>query len=365
MRAGLRRLMPGVAAAAALLVLLQALAGGSAPSGSVLRAVLDLATFLSVVLALIYYVPKALSRLGVLLLWRVRRRLVITYLFVGLTPILLLALLGLIAGFGVSAEAMARVVSGQVHSAIRQAEASARTLASDLSRHLERADERQARAWLEERSAVLQASLPGARLVVWCCGSEGTGETPADLTAGPAAQSARRAVAGARSPGGAGKPARPLLPAWLRDRPEWSGLAYEAPPGAGEEGGGAFAVRALARGRAAGRGPFTVLLEVPVSEGFLARLRDTTDIEVHPLRQEIALRSGGEELSIGDEEDAGEDDLHPSAAHQPEAAESAAPGPEQGGPPGPRASTAGGPKGTTSTAAEGAEWTLTGCRILW
>jgi hypothetical protein len=157
MRAGLRRLMPWVAAAAALLVLLNGLAGEAARSGGALGGILDLATSLSVALAVIYYLPKALRRLSVLLLWRVRRRLVITYLFVGLTPILLLALLGLIAGFGVSAEAMARIVSVQMDSTIRQAEASARALAADLARHPEGAGERKARAWLEERAAVAEA----------------------------------------------------------------------------------------------------------------------------------------------------------------------------------------------------------------
>jgi sigma-B regulation protein RsbU (phosphoserine phosphatase) len=237
----MRRRMPWVAVAAALLLLLRDLAGDTVLFGDHLPGtILGIVTFLATAAAIIYYVPKGLAWLGRRLLWRVRRRLVITYLFVGLTPIVLMGLLGLIAAFGISAEGMARLVTVQVDSVIHRSLLGARATAAGLAALPGSPGRRgadgggpEARAWIEARAAALQESLPGARVRL-----------------------------------------DPALPEWLHDRTEWSGLTH-----------GPFAVRAVARGSAGGR-PFVLLLEVPFGPALVDRLREASGIALAPAGDE-------------------------------------------------------------------------------
>ncbi|HYE12858.1 MAG TPA: hypothetical protein VD968_00260, partial [Pyrinomonadaceae bacterium] len=128
-RVWLRGVMPRVAAAAAVLFVLRLLLAGTRAYRETPLGLLGLVTFLAVSATLTYYGLKFLVRLKRALLWRVRRRLVITYLFVGLTPVVLLLVLGLMVALGGSAQAMARVVTVQLSATERQALGSARALA--------------------------------------------------------------------------------------------------------------------------------------------------------------------------------------------------------------------------------------------
>ncbi|HEY0385949.1 MAG TPA: hypothetical protein VGC64_08050, partial [Pyrinomonadaceae bacterium] len=161
-------MMPGVAVAAAVLFILRMLFGwtrlyGEHPLGSLL----EFLTFCAIAATASYYGFKALLWLKRRLLWRVRRRLVITYLFVGLTPIVLFLLLGLLSVFGGSNQAMSRIVAAQFNSTERQVRDNARSLADALTRLPASADGRALQSWLDERAMLLQASLPGARLALW------------------------------------------------------------------------------------------------------------------------------------------------------------------------------------------------------
>jgi hypothetical protein len=73
-------------------------------------ALLEFITTLLAIITVVYYGFKVFRYLKLRLLWRVRRRLAITYLFVGLTPIVLLALLGISAMLG-AGQAMSRIVA--------------------------------------------------------------------------------------------------------------------------------------------------------------------------------------------------------------------------------------------------------------
>lgn len=165
---GRGRRMPRVAVAAGILLLLSLVAGDTRLlSGSWLGDLVGLALAVTLLLTLVYYGPRLLRRFAGVLLWRVRRRLMITYLFVGLTPILLLGLLGMVAGFGLSAEAMARVVRTPIDLVQTQAARSARALAAELEERPGSADGAGRRAWLRERARALQGALPGASLALW------------------------------------------------------------------------------------------------------------------------------------------------------------------------------------------------------
>jgi hypothetical protein len=99
-RVWLRRVMPRVAAVAAGLFVVRLLVSGTALYRETPLGLLGSLTVAAVGAVVLYFGIKILVRLKRMLLWRVRRRLVITYLFVGLTPIVLLVVLGFVATVG-------------------------------------------------------------------------------------------------------------------------------------------------------------------------------------------------------------------------------------------------------------------------
>ena len=315
--------MPPVAIAAAALFVVWLLSGESAAlrqSGA--REIFGRITFVVVAFTAFYYGYKGLRWLKRRLLWRVRRRLIITYLFVGLTPIILLAALGSLIGIAGLNQAIVRVVSVQMSSLERQTLASARTMADTLARLPADADDRSLRTHLDEQIALAQAALPGARVAVWRAARANGAPEQADEVA--------RAILGERSPAqlfsepadesmrGVGSDATPLsapLPAWLRGREEWSGLAYFPPPQS-TDAFGTPSVRAFVRREANGQA-VALLLAVPISPALLSELRATTGIHLHP----FFIGAERVNLSLDDEErsaapPAGER-AQPASANQP------------------------------------------------
>ena len=288
-RAALRRVMPHVAIAAAALCVLWLLVGGSAAvRQSGLREIFGLITFVVVACTAFYYGYKGLRGLKRRLLWRVRRRLIITYLFVGLTPILLLAALGFLVVVAGLNQAIVRVVSVQMSSLERQTLASARLLAETLARLPANADERSVQAQLDEQVALLQASLPGARVAVWRAGSgnaspEASNNIPLAVLgeSSPAQFISEPEGEEVRGVGGDTTPLNAPLPEWVRGYEEWGGLAYFPPPPQSTDAFGTPSVRALVRRAANGRA-VTLLLVVPISPALTRELRAATGIHLHP-----------------------------------------------------------------------------------
>jgi sigma-B regulation protein RsbU (phosphoserine phosphatase) len=291
--------MPRVAIVAGVLFILRWLFGETRLyGGNVVGVQLELLTFLVVSFTAIYYGYKGLRWLKRRLLWRVRRRLVITYLFVGLTPIILLGLLGFLFAISASIADMPRNVTMHLEEAEKRAGASARVLADGFSRLPADADDRRISAWLTDQTALLQASLPGARVAVWrgatanidaaSLGHEG----PAQFTSGPVDEQARGATPGAVQVGAP-------LPEWLRGRGEWSGFTFVPSPENELEYFAPASIHALVRGQAGERAQ-TVLLVVPVSPQFVREIRETTGVRVHAFlvdpkkreRLETAINSG-------------------------------------------------------------------------
>jgi sigma-B regulation protein RsbU (phosphoserine phosphatase) len=222
-----------------------------------------------------YYGLQGLRWLKARLMWRVRRRLVITYLFVGLTPIVLLITLAAMVGFFGLSQVMTRIVKVQLVDKENQAHANARTLAEAFLRLPQNGDARAAQTWLDERVALLQSSLPGARVAVWSGGAGAIdGSRPAQYMSEP--HDARvRGVGGDTTPPGA------PLPAWLRARDEWHGFAYLPPPASSDEAFGTPSMRTFVRARADDR-EVLLLFVVPVSRVFVEQLRLNTDLQVQP-----------------------------------------------------------------------------------
>ncbi|MCA1556173.1 MAG: hypothetical protein LC747_05735, partial [Acidobacteria bacterium] len=167
LRLRLRRVMPRVALTAVALFVLRLLVQNTRLYRETPFGLLGPLTFLVICGTLLYYSLKGLRRLKQFLFWRVRRRLIVTYLFVGLTPVLLFTLLGFFAAMGASRQAMVRVVTVQFNATQRQVTENARALAAELSRMPPNAGERAVQTWLDERARLLQTSLPGVRLAAW------------------------------------------------------------------------------------------------------------------------------------------------------------------------------------------------------
>jgi phosphoserine phosphatase RsbU/P len=302
-REWLRRVMPFVAVAAVALYVLRLLIAGTSLYRNTPLGLVGLLTLLAVSATVLYYGLKILVRLKRLLLWRVRRRLIITYLFVGLTPVVLLLLLGALAATGDSSQAMVRVFTVEVGASERQALEDARTLASALLQLPPNTNDRAAQSWLDERAALLQAALPGARVYVWR-GDEESRAHSLGADAPPQVSSVRVDEA-TRGVGFDAGEERAALPAWLEDKEEWSGFAYTPAPEGSQSVFGTPSVRALARKVEQGRA-VAVLVTAPVSRALVERWRSTTGVNARPFflytgDEAGSQESGGVKFSGGEE----------------------------------------------------------------
>src|SRR5215207_8160109 len=191
-----RRAMPRAALAAVALFLLRLFVRDTSLYQDTPFGLLGPVTFIMCAAVLLYFGLKLAVRLKRKLLWKVRRRLIITYLFVGLTPVVLLLALGALAATGGSSQAMVRVVTVEIEATERHALEGAKALAGALARLPPNTPEREAQAWLEERAALLRAALPGARVHAWRGGEAahalflGDG-VPAGLSSADASEEAR------------------------------------------------------------------------------------------------------------------------------------------------------------------------------
>ena len=288
-RRWLRRVMPRVAVVAGMLLALWLSFGDTyLYRETIVGPILRPLTFCVVLLTGVYYGFKALRWLKRKLLWRVRRRLIITYLFIGLTPIILMTLLGLLSAFGGSGQGMARIITAQVNATERQTQAGARGLAEAFKRLPPGADDRAIQNWLDEHTMTLRASLPGARAALWR-GAAGenaaaTGHTDDAPFVSDSGDESTRGVGDDTTPVGG------RLPNWLRGRAEWAGLAF-VPPVDPEENHASPSMRAVVRGTAGDR-PFALLLVVPVSRALVEQYRAATGIYVRPFFVNAAMNEG-------------------------------------------------------------------------
>ena len=293
---GLRRVMPRVAIVAGLLFSATVfISGTSIYQETLVGPLLRYLTFLAVFVTCVYYGFKALRWLKRKLLWRVRRRLVITYLFVGLTPIILLALLGLLSAFGGTGQGLARIITAQINTTEQQTQLSARGLADSLARLPANADDRSIQSWLDEHLALLRATLPGARAALWR-GSNADDAATVGQTSAAQFISQTEDNEKTRPLGEESTSLNAPLPDWLRGRAQWSGLAYTVPADSDKEFS-APSMRALLRGQANNR-PFALLLVVPLNRALVENYRDTTGINIRPFFLNAQVRRRGDRVEI-------------------------------------------------------------------
>lgn len=296
--------MPVVAGVAAVLFVLRMLLGrtwlfGDNFAGGLLNSLFVLA----LVATCLYYGFKSLLWLKRRLLWRVRRRLVITYLFVGLTPVVLFLLLGLLSAIGVSNQAMSRIVTTQFNTTEQQTSESARALSDAFAQLPVNTDARTLQTWLDERTALLQASLPGARVALWRAASDD--DPTARGHSGFAGFTSETKDEDSRGVGSDKTPVGAPLPEWLSMN-EWSGMVYVVPTADERETFGSPSIRAMRRG-VAGNRVFTLLLVVPISRALVQRCRKSTGIYVRPFFLNASLPETEAQFDINLDGDEGQE----------------------------------------------------------
>jgi sigma-B regulation protein RsbU (phosphoserine phosphatase) len=99
---------------------------------SALKTLVDFLSALALI-PLMYFVFQSARALTAGLLWRLRRRLIVTYLLIGALPLLLLLVLVVLVGWVVVMQSSASLVERQLESYLEQSRAAARALSRDLS----------------------------------------------------------------------------------------------------------------------------------------------------------------------------------------------------------------------------------------
>src|SRR5450432_2801544 len=74
------------------------------------------------------------------ILWRLRNRLIVTYVFIGVIPAVLLVAMALITLYGLGGQFAVFVVTAEIHAQLRSLESANSAVTSELAAHLDRGD---------------------------------------------------------------------------------------------------------------------------------------------------------------------------------------------------------------------------------
>lgn len=243
----------------------------AAPPPSWLR-VIDVAGSLAVLVVAVYFMSRTLGWTRRRLLWRVRRKLILSYVFVGLVPSLLVGAFFLIAGL-----LLARNVAGYlVQTRLRAESQQARFLAQTVLLDVQRAGTAEAvRDTLERQLANSSARYPHLSIALVRARDLRCGDALVAPNAGRTPPVTLPMTAGEWAHGDAPSD----LPAWVTCDGSAGVVAYEsAPPGSATSD-----IRLVARAVAlpATRTPtWAIVLDIPIDATLESRIRTDTGIQL-------------------------------------------------------------------------------------
>jgi sigma-B regulation protein RsbU (phosphoserine phosphatase) len=229
-----------------------------------LKKVVDFVSLLGFI-PLIYLVIRGANWITRHLLWRLRRRLIVTYLLIGALPLLLVISLIVLIGYVIVAQSSTNLVSRQLDGYLEQSRAAATSLSRDIQQWDLRSLERDLlRRRLQERANALAPIFPELTLSV-------VGENNLAVS-----------VKGFSSEGaaeGAGPQPQPLedndrLPDWLQNRNDFHGLVVE------ENNLRERMVRVRHIIKFTDPSPVIFQLNYPIGGSMCKHLGHTTDLEV-------------------------------------------------------------------------------------
>jgi len=203
------------------------------------------------------------------LLWRVRRKLIISYLFIGVVPAILIVTFFVLSGLLLFANLSSFLIRSSLTDLADEATSVARIAAIEIEAH----DGAPAiRAALEKRAEATRAEFPGISLAV----------VPVAPSRCPLPGVARGASEPPRVTAGAWQhgPVPGFLPAWVSCAGFAGVLAQETAARGGSDGGAEILVRAVVF--AEGKPGVVVVVDVPVAGVVKARIEQATGIVIGP-----------------------------------------------------------------------------------
>ncbi|MEO8258591.1 MAG: SpoIIE family protein phosphatase [Acidobacteriota bacterium] len=303
MRHALLRTLPGRAIvlglAARLAVYVAAVVLGAAPP---VFGVIDTAASVALAIGAGYFVFRLMVAAKRRLLWRVRRKLILSYIFIGFIPALLIVAFFLLSGFLL----FYNFSSYLVQSRLRALADESRFLAQSLAREIQYAGGRDVAGIIGRRQAAEAGELAGLSIAVVPM-SRACAETAA-----PGAPGAAPTAPGQPVIAGAWSHVEPpgRVPGWIGCSGFSGTLAYTRaastraastrgaePTGAAAAGGGDTQI--LVRAAAFPDSPrpgYAVIVDLPVNDSIRQRLRRETGVEVNDMKALIETTSAARPL---------------------------------------------------------------------
>jgi sigma-B regulation protein RsbU (phosphoserine phosphatase) len=225
-------------------------------------AVLNAVATLALVVSLVWIGYRVFVLVKRRLLWRVRRKLILSYIFIGVVPSLLILVFFLFAGNLVFMNVSAYLFRDGYDQIVDDARLSAQAAATEIARNPVSAQETIQRVY-----RIRRGDYPALSIVY---------VSPAGAQA--SAGNWRR------------MPVPETIPAWLQADEVFAGsFGVRSQDSAAQED---LVVRAIARVGAGGRGG-AVVVDIPIDDQVIARLRERTGVTLEDVYDGRAIRSGG------------------------------------------------------------------------
>jgi len=231
-----------------------------------LKATADFLSFLALI-PLVWFLYRGVRWMVTNLLWRLRRRLIVTYLLIGALPLLLVTALVVLIGYAIIWQGTSSLVARLLDGYLNQSKAAAIDLRNSIANDTHGSDELQRR--LRERHSVLSPIFPDLRLSLSSNNLATLASLPDSVTrSGP-------------------------LPSWLRDSPEFHGLVVVTLPDKSRE------VRAYHMVRPTGQSGSVLEMSYPIGTKLTENLSRITGFSVRPGQTVLRALAGDPTLDTG------------------------------------------------------------------
>jgi sigma-B regulation protein RsbU (phosphoserine phosphatase) len=269
-----------VGVAVKLLISLLRLASGSVPA---VISILDSIAGVAIAAGVAYFVVQLFLLAKRRLLWRVRRKLILSYIFIGVVPAILIAAFFLLGALLLFFNFSSYLVQTEVASLTERV----RFIATSTALDIERGAGRDVPDTLTRAHARMRTDFPGAAIALVPAGRMCALQDGGSRARVPPGASARLQPADQRARAGEWAHASPpaAVPSWIGCDGFAGVLAYAHDDGSGEATG--MIVRGVAFPETAEPG-YAVIVDLPVTDGLKERLRRTTGVDVREVRRVAA-----------------------------------------------------------------------------
>lgn len=245
----------------------------------VLKLVLDLASVLALI-PLIYFLVKGVRGGMRRSLWRLRRRLIVTYCLIGALPMFLLILLVAAIGYSVLLQSSSDLVARQLDGYLEQSSTAAQAISRELSSEdLSRVDLAQLRQRLQNRASALSSVFPGLTLTL-----RGNSPQPFEISVTSSESETsdrdRSALSRATQVWNTAAP----LPEWMKSKESFDGLVFD------EDAMGNLHIFARHVIKSAVPTPLMLQLSYPIGAELSQHLSHTTGLGVAPGQATLRVR---------------------------------------------------------------------------